>query len=270
MRSLEHLIGSQRSERPEIVGNFDIKQSLQLTGDISPSQITADQNDYNPPELSTAARLRLNSDAARNITGLQGGTDGRVLYIHNVGSFDIALIDESALSTAANRFALTANLTLAPDAVCELQYDSTSLRWRSVGAAGGGGGAAAATQAEMEAVSSTTVYTSPGRQHFHPGSAKGFVKWNGSTSTIDASYGVTSLTDNGIGDFTVNFATAFSSANYAPSGMVRKNSGTNGGVFMSIDNNTAPTVSALRIKNQDDGATLHDGLYACLSVFGDQ
>src|SRR4249919_1187083 len=49
-----------------------------LPGDISPSQITSNQNDYNPASLSTASTLRLNSDASRDITGLQGGADGRI------------------------------------------------------------------------------------------------------------------------------------------------------------------------------------------------
>jgi hypothetical protein len=44
------------------------------------------------------------------------------------------LKDESASSSAANRFALTADLVLAPDECCTVQYDATSSRWRVVGA----------------------------------------------------------------------------------------------------------------------------------------
>lgn len=109
-----------------------------FTGVLAPSQITSDQNNYNPTNLSTAAVLRLSSDALRNITGLQGGASGRTLFVHNVGSNNIVLKDESASSTAANRFALTADLTLSADSVAILQYDSTSSRWRAV--SGGGGG----------------------------------------------------------------------------------------------------------------------------------
>ncbi len=63
--------------------------SLRLAADISPSQITANQNDYNPTGLSTASVLRLSSDASRDITGLQAGADGRLMIIHNVGSNNI-------------------------------------------------------------------------------------------------------------------------------------------------------------------------------------
>jgi hypothetical protein len=104
-----------------------------LTGDFSPSQITGNQNDYNPTGLSTAAVLRLSTDASRSITGLQGGADGRIVIIHNVGSNAIVLKDEDAGSSAANRFALNADLTLSADECAILQYDSTSSRWRQIG-----------------------------------------------------------------------------------------------------------------------------------------
>jgi hypothetical protein len=78
--------------------------SFAFTGDITPSQITSNQNDYNPTGLSTATVLRLNSDAARAITGLAGGSDGRVVIIFNIGSNMLKLMDENTGSTAANRF----------------------------------------------------------------------------------------------------------------------------------------------------------------------
>lgn len=110
-----------------------------LTGDISPAQITSNQDNYAPTGHATASVFRLNSDASRNITGLAGGADGRIVIIHNVGAFDIVLKDE-VTSTATNRFALTADLTMAPDSVAILQYDATTTRWRAVS---GGGGASA-------------------------------------------------------------------------------------------------------------------------------
>jgi hypothetical protein len=131
----------------QTTGLFDVHESLALTGDISPPQITADQNDYNPTNLATSTTLRLNSDATRNITGLAGGSDGRLIIIHNIGATNaIVLKDENAGSTAANRFALTADITLTADSVVLLQYDSTSSRWRNIGGSGGGGGGASTTE----------------------------------------------------------------------------------------------------------------------------
>lgn len=48
------------------------------------------------------------------------------------------------------------------------------------------------------------------------GDIRGWVKFNGTgTLAIDDSYNVTSVTDNGIGDYTVNWDTDFSNALYA-------------------------------------------------------
>jgi hypothetical protein len=48
------------------------------------------------------------------------------------------------------------------------------------------------------------------------GLAKAWVNFNGiGTVAIRASYNVSSITDNGTGDYTVNFTTAFADANYA-------------------------------------------------------
>jgi hypothetical protein len=47
------------------------------------------------------------------------------------------------------------------------------------------------------------------------GSAKAWVNFNGTgTVAIRASYNVSSITDNGTGDYTVNFTTAMPNANY--------------------------------------------------------
>lgn len=100
-----------------------------FSGDITPAQITANANDYNPTGLSGAAVLRLSTDASRNITGLQGGADGRVVRIDNVGAFPIVLKNADAGSTAANRFAFGVDRTLEAGRSLWLSYDSTQARW---------------------------------------------------------------------------------------------------------------------------------------------
>lgn len=107
---------------------------------ITPLQLLADVNDYDPPGNGTARRLRLSSDALRNVTGLAAGKDGEEKFIHNVGSQNIVLKDASSSSLAQNRFALTGDLTLAADAVAHLQYDGATRVWRSVGGSGGSSG----------------------------------------------------------------------------------------------------------------------------------
>lgn len=97
---------------------------------ISPAQLVANTNDWAPTGLATAGMIRVSTDASRNLTGLTGGTDGRIISIHNIGAQPLVLTDEGSGSAAANRFALLFDLTLSPDEVVNLQYDGTSLRWR--------------------------------------------------------------------------------------------------------------------------------------------
>jgi len=117
------------------------------------------------------------------------------------------------LSVGANNTVLTADSTTA-----------TGLKWAAASS-----GLSAATQAEMEAASSTSVATTPGRQQYHPSAAKFWVYYTGTgTPTIQVSYGVSSITDNGTGVYTVNLTTAFSTAAYALMGGADKLSGASG------------------------------------------
>lgn len=73
-----------------------------------------------------------------------------------------------------------------------------------------------ATQANQETGTDNTVFVSPGRQQYHPSAAKAWVNFNGTgTLAVRDSYNVSSVTDNGTGDYTVNFSTAFSGATYS-------------------------------------------------------
>lgn len=101
-------------------------------GDISPTQLSANTDDYSPTGLSSAAVLRLSTDASRNLTGIQGGADGRILLLLNVGSNPLVLKND-ATSTAANRFLLNGDVTLNGGEAALLWYDSTSSRWRLIG-----------------------------------------------------------------------------------------------------------------------------------------
>ena len=100
---------------------------------LSPPQIAADQNDYNPADLGPADWLRLSTDATRTITGLAAGRAGEVKQITNVGANAVVLAHQSALSAAANRFISDGNdLWLMPGASATVRYDATSARWRVV------------------------------------------------------------------------------------------------------------------------------------------
>ena len=123
-----------------------VSGELTWSGVLSPAQITADQNDYAPTSIDASTELRIDSDAARSITGIDAGAsqvDGRKLVITNDGSFPITLNHANASSTAANRFDLAndTDVEIAAGGTILLTYDGTASRWRVLGGAGGGGGA---------------------------------------------------------------------------------------------------------------------------------
>ena len=78
--------------------------------------------------------------------------------------------------------------------------------------------------------------------------AKAWVNFNGTgTVAIRASFNVSSVTDNGDGDYTVNFATSLSDANYALSGICQEGSGAGSPDRILLDEGTVHTSSLARI-----------------------
>lgn len=113
--------------------------------DITPSQLIADANDYNPSGINRTTVVKLSSDASRTITGLNanistgtGSVDGRILVLYNVGSNNIILSSQDTASVANNRFAFKSNVLLSPNQSITLIYDSAASRWRPMGYVGNG------------------------------------------------------------------------------------------------------------------------------------
>lgn len=107
------------------------------------------------------------------------------------------------------------------------------------------------TKAALNASGSAPVYA-----------CRAWVNFNGTgTVVINASGNVSSITDNGTGDYTVNFTTALPDANYALGGFV-----TNGGAGMCLGiassaSTAAPTTkttTAVRLSARTTGGGLQD------------
>jgi hypothetical protein len=119
---------------------LSLPSALILSGDITPATLTADQDNYNPSGLATAYCLRLASDNdVRQINGIAGGIDGRIITLINISAFDIILGKEITTSTAANRFN-TESLLVSNGGTCILQYDATLSRWQAISVTGDDGG----------------------------------------------------------------------------------------------------------------------------------
>ena len=98
---------------------------------------------------------------------------------------------------------------------------------------------------------------------------KAWVNFNGtSTVAIRASYNVSSITDNGTGDYTVNFTTALADQNYATQFTVRNDAITAFGWVTGIQSATDPTTTAVRlvVYRGSDG-TARDTSIACVAIF---
>ena len=87
------------------------------------------------------------------------------------------------------------------------------------------------------------------------GSAKAWVNFNGTgTVAIRASYNVSSITDNGTGDYTVNFTNAMPDANYALMFRYQRSDGAPGSPTYPGEHDIVNSSSA-RIKCYDSAPT---------------
>ena len=98
---------------------------------------------------------------------------------------------------------------------------------------------------------------------------RAWVNFNGTgTVAIRASGNVSSITDNGTGDYTVNFTTAMPDANYqinTSTGVLNTGSGGVAGVFTSA---TVPTASLCRFYSIGNASDAHaDTAYFYVSIF---
>jgi len=94
--------------------------------------------------------------------------------------------------------------------------------------------------------------------------ARAWVNFNGTgTVAIRASGNVSSITDNGTGNYTVNFTTAMSDANYAVN-ITSDSAANNNGYNRTATTNTA---SAAVVQHYENGGTATDTTLMLVSVF---
>jgi hypothetical protein len=105
--------------------------------EITPAQLTADTDNWDPDDILVATVVRISADAAWNLTGINSAdlpAQGKHKKLINVGSFPITLKDQDTGSLSANRFLLlggTGDITLQPGDAQDIYYDDTEGKWRS-------------------------------------------------------------------------------------------------------------------------------------------
>jgi hypothetical protein len=128
-----------------------------------------------------------------------------------------------------------------------------------------------ATQADQEAGTSTATLVIPARQHYHRSAAKAWIIFtvSGTTVTVRDSYNVSSVTRNGVGDYSINFTTAFSSAYYAACLGATNNTAGTAILWGLASNANPPTASVFRAAFVTNAGAVGEAARVEAAFFGD-
>jgi hypothetical protein len=114
-------------------GSFDgnVTEQLKLSGFENISLIS-DEDDWALTNFATRTVYRITLSGNCEISGIAGGAEGKIVVLVSlVSNVDqIALMNESTNSLAANRFSFGQNIGLLSGQSIILIYDGTASRWR--------------------------------------------------------------------------------------------------------------------------------------------
>lgn len=118
-------------------GGLNALETATLDGNIiTPPQLLADQDDYNPTGFATCNMIRQDINGDRVITGFIAPAAGvnRIFGINNLsGSDNIKFKNNDSSSSAANRLLLRddgPDKSIKENETAIFWYDHTSSRWR--------------------------------------------------------------------------------------------------------------------------------------------
>jgi hypothetical protein len=132
-----------------------------------------------------------------------------------------------------------------------------------------------ATTATMATVDGSGNMSVTGNLSFNSGygssavayGCRAWVNFNGTgTVAIRASGNVSSITDNGVGDYTLNFNTAMPDASYSVGGYCMAGSG-GGSAYVVLGNDFSPATGSCRVGVGDIGAGARDVAFVMFQVF---
>lgn len=212
---------------------------------------------YTTDDITTAEKT-----AARNVLDVptKGGSGAS-------GTWGISVSGNAATATSANSATTADSATTAGSAN---SITGTTTAAVPTGAIGSG---TANSTSFLRGDRSWGAIPAPGALTTASGSApsysaRAWVNFNGTgTVAIRASGNVSSITDNGVGDYTVNFTSAMSDANYATVGTASRsayNAANNPGGF---GQRTQPTASSFRVCTSNGSGVNEDSIEVCVSIF---
>ena len=157
-----------------------LAQQIRMSGVNLTTQLSSNTDNYNPTNLATSSCLLVSANGLYNLTGIQGGSTGRVLTLMNTGSFAITLKHDQT-STAAHRFLLPADsdYKLMPGSGTILLYDGNASRWRVL----------SESAAETSSNVANTTVQRDGSGNFSAGTITATLSGNASTATDSTKWG---------------------------------------------------------------------------------
>ena len=126
---------------------------------------------------------------------------------------------------------------------------------------------------KVNTIQNTSAAHSSTPEEIAQGRAKVWVNFNGNSFGVRDSFNVSSVTDHGTGQYTVNFSTNMSNDDYcvvAQHSLNPHNSITHGVLY--IYDESSQTTSGVRVHNCNDQGSSQtiDKNIVCVSIFGDQ
>ena len=95
---------------------------------VTNSTITSNVNNYN---IGSGSNFRISTNSTWRLTGINSGSDGRVIFIENVGNNNLRIVNEASESLASNRIITGTGLyQMQPSESIMLLYDKVTQRWR--------------------------------------------------------------------------------------------------------------------------------------------
>lgn len=226
-----------------------------------------------------ADRILFWDDSAGQVTWLTAGTNltitGTTIDASGGGGGTLGVADGGTGVTSTTAYAVLCGGTTSTGALQSIASVGTSGHVLTSNGAGAlptfqaSSAGTAATQSDQETSTSTTTFVSPGRQQYHPSASKAWGVFTSiTTTTLGAGYNVTSLTDNGTGNTTVNLTTAFSSTNYCVVFFTDLSIAT---LTNTITwNMGSRSTGSFVLVSSDSGGVAQDHEYQAFTAFGDQ
>jgi hypothetical protein len=199
-------------------------------------------------ELATNAEVQAGTDTSRAVT--PAGLASRTATETRTGVIEIATNAEVLAGTDTDRAVTPAGLA---------SRTATTTRTGVI---------EIATQSEVDLGSDTTRAVTPQTLRLTPGTARAWVNFNGiGTVAINASHGVTSITDIGVGFYQINWSGVFGSPNYAWAGCARLDVDASDHIVISAIASQTKTSSHLQIRTSLDEGAARDSPEISLVAF---